>query len=130
MKEEIAMSKELQKCLESIGEYKPRHIVFAKKHTNGISLGYRTEGNCAGLGTTYFDIQIIEDKCYILWIERNKKDHGKGIGKKIVNAIEDFSKKYNCKSVIVKPSGPGRDQYWKSLGYTNKLETGELEKLI
>jgi GNAT superfamily N-acetyltransferase len=103
--------------------------IFDETHKIGVKrideeklwVGYRTtEGNPRG--TTRFDLNIIGDTCYILWIELDKEYRGENFGKSLFKIIEDFAKDYGCDKVRLTPSGQtisekSRLEYMNSLGY-------------
>ena len=114
--------------------------IFDKTHEIGVRkideeklwVGYRTTEGLQR-GTTRFDLNIIENICYILWIELSKEHRGKNLGKSLFSIIENFAKDYGCNKVRLTPSGwtpsgKTRLEYMKSLGYH---EVGiEVEKML
>jgi len=103
--------------------------IFNETHKIGVKkideeklwIGYRTADENPR-STTRFDLNIIGNTCYILWIELAKEHKGKDLGKSLFKIIEDFAKDYGCNKVRLTPSGQtisgkSRLEYMKSLGY-------------
>ncbi len=124
----------VRESLRSFPLYEESHWVFAVHHEGGISIGYKTTNNNMHDGSTNFDIQIIGDICYILWIELAEDEKGRGFGRGLYSTIENFARSYGCSMVRLFPSGWTRTgktrlEYMMSLGY-RKLESGEVEKIL
>lgn len=96
------------------------HVV----NSRNVCIGYRTTAEKAFQlrGTTHFDIQIIEDICYILHIELEKEKRGRGIGWSLYELIHNFAKDMKVRSVRQTPSGwthkrKTRGEYLLERGY-------------
>jgi len=115
--------------------FNQNHRINTKKiRDDKFWIGYRTAKDNSLKGTTNFDLNIIGDTCYILWIELAKEHQGKNLGKLLYKTIENFAKDYGCKRVRLTPSGwtpkgKTRLEYMKSLGY-KETKTIEIEKIL
>ncbi|VVB77545.1 Uncharacterised protein [uncultured archaeon] len=83
---------------------------------NHFCIGYRTNGERLSelKGTTHFDIELIDDICYILYIELVEEERGMGIGWSLYETIHKFAKDYGAKKVRQTPSG------WTPQGKTRR----------
>jgi len=92
--------------------------VIAKIHKNGLSIGY-------GVGrihdSTRFDMQIIENTCYILWIGIEKEHRKIGLGRSLVNIIEKICGDLHCSTIELTSSGIGKEIFWKKLGFQKRF---------
>lgn len=113
--------------------FQESHKVQVSK--SGRCIGYRTTAETLGKmhGTTHFDIELIGDAFYILWIELEKDKRGRGDGWRLYKTIHHFARDLNLARVRLTPSGwvfydekirePRRD-YLLRRGY---VPCGELE---
>lgn len=115
LEEEIRelMKKSLKDCFSSFRENHKINI-----HVNGqndISIGYRTAERISEMkDSTHFDIQVIGHSCYILHIELDKQERGRGIGWSLYDAIHCFARNIGSKRIIQNPSG------WTPKGETRR----------
>lgn len=101
---------------------------------SGRCIGYRTTAETLGRmhGTTHFDIELIEDICYILWIELEKDKRGREYGWRLYETIHHFARDLKLARVRQTPSGwtyggkrrKTRRDYLLRRGY---IPCGELE---
>ena len=133
---EILMKKNLRNCFNYFNE---DHIINVNVNVNNskdICLGYRTTAEKVNeiLGTTYFYIHLIDDICYILYIELEKNKRGVGDGWSLYESIHSFSKEFGSKIVRQTPSGQTfhgktRKNYLLDRGYIPFGET-EVELIL
>ncbi len=123
------MKKNLRNCFSSFNENHKINVHI--NNPQNICIGYRTIAEKIGKprGTTHFDIQLIDDICYILYIELDRKERGRGIGWSLYNAIHCFAKEIGSKKVRQTPSGwtqnnKTRTDYLLGKGY---VPFGEIE---
>ncbi len=84
------------------------HIVNAGRFSGGkIWTHYRTSAENAFSipGTTHLDVELIEDICYLLEVEIDLRQRGKGIGWELYESVHKFAKDYGSKVVRLTPSG-------------------------
>lgn len=104
-------------------------------NSGNICIGYRTSAETLGRlhGTTHFDIELIRDTCYILWIELEKDKRGRGDGWKLYKTIHQFARDLKFAKARQTPSGwviydrkrrETRREYLLRRGY---VPCGELE---
>jgi GNAT superfamily N-acetyltransferase len=100
--------------VEELMRHHPRNSfpLFDEKHKvqvskSGSCIGYRTTAETLGSidGTTHFDIQIIGNICYILWLELERDKRGTGDGWKLYETVHQFARDARMKSVRQTPSG-------------------------
>ncbi len=123
--DEKAIEDILRASLRHVPVYHDEHSVLVKRLQENICISYRTTKNNSVLetiGTTHFSLQITNDVCYILYIELAQNERGKGYGRMLYNAIEDFARDCHCAKVRLTPSGTtvhgkSRLEYMLSLGY-------------
>jgi GNAT superfamily N-acetyltransferase len=118
---ELLICETMRRCLEKTEVYRPEHEVYARDHDSGISLAYRASEGIP-IGNTRFDIQLCQGLCYILYIQRDRKDSGKGYGRQMYLAIEDFCRRTKHNTISLTSSGEKRKEFWKSLGFVQKEE--------
>ena len=112
--------------------FNDRHTVNVSPSSDGVCMNYRTTSDDIPVGSTHFDLEIIGDACYILWIELHERHRGLGHGRKLYGIIEDIARKSGCKRVIQTPSGStpngkSRRDYVLGLGY-KRLDSTEMCK--
>ncbi len=124
----------MRKHLRSFPLFDESHLVrIAELNNKGLWAGYRTTNNNAPTGATHFDLNIIGETCYILWIELLKIERGQNYGRTLYRIIEDFAREIGCDRVRLTPSGwcptgKTRREYMLALGYR---EAGtEFEKIL
>ena len=100
--------------VEELARHRLRQIfpLFEEAHKvqvseSGRCIGYRTAAENLGSmdGTTHFDIQLIGDICYILWVELEKDKRGRGYGWKLYETIHHFARDLKLAKVRQTPSG-------------------------
>lgn len=64
-----------------------------------------------------FDLNLIGDTCYLLWIEIAEQFRGKGFGTVLYRIIEDAARELGYAKVQQTPSGKGRMEYLLRRGY-------------
>jgi len=89
---------------------------------SGIWIGYRKKGLTKLFNSTHFDVNIIGNTFYLLSIELETKDRGKGHGKSLYKILEDIAKQTGCSKIEMTASGwtksgVPRAEYMMSLGY-------------
>lgn len=119
--------------------YREEHDVYAGPAEECISIGYRTTKSQIPKNTTRFDLNLKENICYVLWVEIVESERGKGHGKALYKAIEDFAREYGCDRIRMNPSGRTKTRtrldYLLSLNY-HKVdpemddENQEVEKIL
>jgi len=123
LEEEIRelMKRSLRNCFSSFDENHKINV-----HINSpknICIGYRTTAEILSKlrGTTHFDIQLIDDICYILDIELDKRERGHGVGWSLYEAIHSFAKDFGCRVRQTPsgwtPEGKTRREYLLERGY-------------
>ena len=127
--EEQGIANRMREILTRIPTYHPSHLCYAKRHQGGISVAYRTD-EILPTRSTHFDFQINGDIAYVLYIQRDTKDRGKGIGRKMYEAIEQLLRERGCKIVELTPSGSGKKGIWESLGFKPAEGTISLQKIL
>ena len=104
--------------------FKDNHVISVDLSLNfemHIEYMKKKEGNIAG--TTYFDIYINENVCYLDKIELESWKRGKGFGRKLYSIIEDIGRNLWCDRIIMTPSGvtfkgeSRRDWVMRNLNY-------------
>ena len=101
---QILMRKNLRNCFNSFDE---NYIVNVHvNNPNNICIGYRTTAETINelRGTTHFDIQLIDDICYILYIELEKSKRGRGERWSLYKAIHSFAGEFGSRYVKQTPS--------------------------
>jgi len=68
----------------------------------GYSVGDFTPTGRMG---THFDLNIDGDICYLLFIQLEKVERGKGLGWALYEAVHGFARDFGCKCVRETPSG-------------------------
>jgi GNAT superfamily N-acetyltransferase len=109
--------------------------LFDKRHSLGVSkirIGYLWVGYSSGDFTprgrkgTNFDLNLVDDLCYITSIRLEECQRGKGFGWALYEAVHDFARKVGCEKVRETPSGwvvidgkriKTRREYMLSKGY-------------
>ena len=133
---------ELESCArkhlrEGFPLYREGHVVRAHMGERP-SVAYRTVSEIHH-ETTCFDIQFIEHICYILHINIEPKERGKGNGRKFYSAIENTARDYGSDRIRLTasgdmPDGRTKTEYMESLGYTRTRHLGgnmwEVEKIL
>jgi ribosomal protein S18 acetylase RimI-like enzyme len=125
--------------LRTFQTYQEEHHVYARRREpNRIAIGY-ISGDPTNVESrsksTCFDLNIIDDICYIVWINRNEEDKNQGLGRKLIQIIENLAKELGTSKVRLSPSGREtklgtRSQLYESLGYTKINDSEELEKIL
>ena len=115
------MKSSLKNCFSFFNE-NHKINVHINNHEN-ICIGYRTTAETIKelRETTHFDIQLIENICYILNIELDRDKRGSGLGWNLYGAIHCFAKDFGCEKIRQTPSG------WTPEGKTRRdylLEKG------
>ncbi len=80
---------------------------FIYKEHNNLWIGYRTRDRniLETMNSTYFDLNVIGDICYLVEIALDKNERGKGLGWRLYEITHDIAKKLGCDSVRQTPSG-------------------------
>jgi GNAT superfamily N-acetyltransferase len=60
--------------------------------------------------------------CYILYIQRGRKDRGKNYGRQMCLAIEDFCERTGHDTISLTCGDRKKQEFWKSLGFVQKEE--------
>lgn len=101
-----------------------------------ICVGYRSNMERINdvRGNTNFDIQLVDDVCYILSIELEKNKRGQGIGWSLYEVIHNFAREFGSKKVRQTPSGwtgqgKTRREYLLNRGYSS-FGNYELELIL
>lgn len=124
----------VRKCLRSFSKFEERHSVKAVQiDDRKVWVGYRTTEANIPSGTTHFDLNLIDNICYILWIELSEQERGGGFGRQLYSVIEDIARDVGCDRVRLAPSGKTtsgktRLEYMQALGY--RVVGDEVEKLV
>lgn len=118
-REEKRISGLLKKHLQELPFYEDSHEVYAVIDDNGTSIAYRTV-ECVQLDpkSTRFDIQIQGDTCYLNWINVRPEERRRGYGKSMFQVIKSFCVDYDCRKIVLNPSGEGKEEYWEKLGFS------------
>lgn len=103
--------------LSKLPYFSENHSIIAKVHERGTSLSYWTAETQYVRNQTKFDLQLVKDIGYLLWIERERSHINEGYGRKLYSSIEDFFRDCGCVEVRLTPSGRDRDKFWHSLGF-------------
>lgn len=108
----------VEDCLKSFPLYDQKHKVGFIKNW----IGYRTTDANRPEGTTHFDLNLCGDTLYLLSIEIEKQNRGKGNGESLYKVIEEIGKRLGCTSLNQTPSGwtqsgDTRANYLKRRGY-------------
>ena len=119
----------VEKSLQDFPLYLQNYDIFVVIHERGTSIGYRTVKNLAPTNSTNFDVQLVDDKCYVLWINISPEKRGKGDGKALYNCIEHFYRELGYTQINLNPSGPGKDTFWKRLGFEEETKMNFIKKL-
>lgn len=124
--------------------YDPGHLVSVYTQPKGMCIKYKgvkdpriTDTLFMGTGlVTNFSTQIIDDVCFLLWIELAKEKRGLGHGEKLYGCVEEMARALGCQRVRMTasgwtPSGKTRRDYMLSLGYQDVVNSSiEVEKLL
>jgi len=101
--------------------YREEHVVRAHMGEEP-TIAYRTTSEIH-YETTCFDIEFIGDICYILHIEIEPKERGKGNGRKFYSAVENIARDYGSGRIRTTasgtmPDGRSKTEYMESMGYS------------
>jgi len=94
-----------------------------------IWVGYTTTDFKGGEDTTRIDLNVEGDVCYLVDIQLETGERGKGLGKALYQSVEEFATILGCNSVVMTPSGrtitgKSRKEYCLQMGY---VPFGELD---
>lgn len=84
------------------GEAKADFLTGADKD---IWLTYRTTSRAMARDTTHFDINILGNTFYLLWIEIDKAARGKGHGNQLYEILTQVAADLGCHRIVQFPSG-------------------------
>ena len=135
--EEQRIINQTRTILRTFQTYQEEHFVYARRfEPNKLAIGY-VAGNPLERRSivTCFDVNLIDDICYLIWVNRNDKDRDKGLGRSLIKLIENLAKELGATKVRLTPSGRDtplgtRSQLYESLGYTKINDSEELEKRL
>lgn len=116
-------SAKITEVLRQFTLYKEHHQVRVKQfEPDGWWIGYRTTPEHIPFRSTYFDLNIKGDICYLLHIEVEASERGKGHGNQLYRLIEDIARMCGCTMLEQTPSGgpphEPRSAYLERRGYT------------
>src|SRR3989344_9146337 len=96
----------VKKHLRVFPKFEEEHQVNVVQITDRkFWVGYRTKEANLPIGTTHFDLNLIGNICYVLWIELSEQERGKGLGRQLYGIIESIAKDVGCDRVRLTPSG-------------------------
>ena len=128
------LSELVRKHLRSLPIFEEGHSVNVVEISDGkFYIGYRTTSDKIPRETTHFNLNLIDNICYVLWIELCEQEKGRGFGRQLYGIIEAFARDAGCDRVRLTPSGETpsgktRLEYMRALGYQELGD--EVEKLI
>lgn len=84
-----------------------KYVCFlpTKALDRGWWIGIRTNHETIPRGSTYLDINILGDVFYLLHIEVQREDRGKGYGNRLYEMLTDIAKNLGCRRIEQTPSG-------------------------
>ena len=135
--EEQRIINQTRTILRTFLTYEENHFVYVRRfEPNKLAIGY-VAGNPLERRSivTCFDVNLIDDICYLIWVNRNDKDRNNGLGRSLIKLIENLAKELGATKVKLTSSGRDtplgtRSQLYESLGYTKINDSEELEKIL
>lgn len=111
--------------------WKDNHLLIAHQMANGISIAYMEKPRSTP-NQTCFDLNIIDDILFVLFIQVVKNKRGRGYGRLLYRLVEWIGIRFECKEVRMTPSGwtssgETRASYLERLGY-ELCPNGEVRK--
>jgi len=124
--------------------YDPDHIISVYAKPQWMCIKYKgvkdpkiSDALITGRGlVANFSTQIIDDVCFLLWIELPKEERGRGNGRNLYGCVEEMARALGCQRVRMTasgwtPSGKPRRDYMLTLGYHDVVNSQtEVEKLL
>ena len=117
----------------SLYEEEHKINVFVKP-VEKLHVGYRTSIDeiMGKRGATFFDLEINNNICYLLYLQLDKNSLGSGIGWSLYESIHYFAGEVGCEAVRQTPSGKtingeSRKDYLLRRWYNSFGENGEVE---
>jgi len=92
--------------LEKFPLFRDSHLVKAQDLDGRIWVGYtEVDFTWSGRQGHSFDLNIFEDLVYLVGINLNEKDLGKGFGWKLYESVHEVGRKLGIKKIRTTPSG-------------------------
>ena len=135
--EEQRIINQTRTILRTFQTYQEEHFVYARRfEPNKLAIGY-VAGNPLERRSivTCFDVNLIDDICYLIWVNRNEQYKNQSLGRSLIKLIENLAKELGATKVKLTSSGREtslgtRSQLYESLGYTKINDSEELEKIL
>ncbi len=118
----------MRNCLQNFRSYTQTQVVRAKTHGGGTSISYNPPRLQTRPEAARFDIQLVGNIGYILWVEVAEPLRRQGLGTQIYRSIEKFFNICGCERIITTPSGQGRE-FWPKMGFC-PINKNEAEKRL
>ena len=135
--EEQRIINQTRTILRTFLTYEENHHVYARRYEpNKLAIGYiNGDHKEKEQISTRFDLNLIDDVCYIIWISRDNKDRDQGLGRILIKIIENLAKDLGATKMRLNPSGRDtelgtRKGYYISLGFQPIQGTKEVEKRL
>ena len=138
LQEDPATREMVREVVSGFSLYNPDHgvnVYISDTFSPGSRMiQYRTKKQNIPWWTTHFELQVDNDSCYLLEIEVEEGQRGKGIGKELYGIVENVARKCGCRRVVMTASGntvtgKTRKEYAEGLGY-REIKDLEVEKII
>jgi len=97
-------------------------VQVSRDEDDVLFIGYRTNER-SPFGKTHFDLQTDGEICYLVDVELEKSERGKGLGKKLYEVTEEIARNIGCSKMRQYPSGTTfngktrKDYVQRKLGY-------------
>src|SRR3989344_5366503 len=137
--EEQRIINQTRTILRNFPTYQEDHHVYARRfEPNKLAIGYNSgdqQNVQSRFKSTCFDVNLIDDICYLIWVNRNEQYKNQSLGRSLIKLIENLINDLGATKVRLTPSGRDtplgtRSQLYESLGYTKINDSEELEKIL
>ncbi len=110
-----------RRCLKNYPSYSKEQEVKVAVEKDFVYIGYVTRydkkfTNSPARDSTFFDLNIKGDTCYILDFFIEEKKRRNGCGRKLYGCVEEIAKEFRCRVMNTTPSGEGRE-FWLRMGF-------------
>lgn len=124
---------EFRKYFPKLEDYKYSQFYTARTDDDGVvRIMYRADPfHVLPSQSTNFSLQIEPEKdtCYILTLDVEESKRRQGIGKTLLNSIEEICRDLRIKRMVTTPSGKIGQVFWDKMGF-NYFNSIEAEKIL